>query len=100
MKKNQLYKLIDLIEDIKKTDAMIKLHSNLDKSDFMVSQYQSKKDKLTSYLIQELVSPVVRSARSYFTIKLILEKFYPKLNIDSDPSKADIEDLFAIESAL
>lgn len=50
-------KLMDLIEDAKEVDAMIKLHST-DTSAMMIDQYKYKKDKLISYLIDELVEPI------------------------------------------
>jgi hypothetical protein len=43
MKKAEVYKLMDLIEDIKKLDELISLHRQLDTSDFMISQYEAKK---------------------------------------------------------
>jgi hypothetical protein len=64
MKQGQLYKLPDIVEDIKKVDAMIKLHAEQDESVFMLNQYQARKDKLAGILIDELVSPSLRSSRS------------------------------------
>jgi hypothetical protein len=43
MKKVEIYKLMDLIEDIKNLDQLISIHRGLDNSDFMVSQYEAKK---------------------------------------------------------
>jgi len=100
MKDKQLFKLMDLIEEIKKIDAMIKLHSSFDDSDFMSSQYQARKDKLIGYLIDDLVSPTLRSARSYFTIKLILDKFYPNLSKESEKEQLNSEDLLTLESII
>lgn len=64
MREIELYKLLDLIEEIKKLEELIKLHKSSDDSDFMVSQYEAKKIKLTSELIDELISPEI-------------DKFYP-----------------------
>jgi len=91
MKKTEIYKLIDLIEDVKKLDELISLHRQLDTSDFMVSQYEEKKTKLIGLLIEELASPPVQSTQSYLLIKMLLNKYYPfkpeELLIDSDISK-------------
>ncbi|KAA5548727.1 hypothetical protein [Adhaeribacter rhizoryzae] len=100
MKNWQLYKLMDLIEEIKKVDAMLKLHSSLDDSDFMLSQYQARKDKLISYLIDDLVSSTVISSRSFFTIKLLLDKFYPNLSKDTGKEEFNSEDLSTLESKI
>jgi hypothetical protein len=61
MKKVEIYKLMDLIEDIKKLDELISLHQQLDTSEFMINQYESKKTKLIGLLIDELASPPVQS---------------------------------------
>ena len=90
MKNLQVFKLIDLIEEIKKVDAMLVLHNDNDSS-FMSSQYESKKTKLMSQLIDELISPSVQSPQSLLLIQQVLEKFYPKtdriLNYDEDIEK-------------
>ncbi len=87
------YKLMDLIEDIKEVDAMIKLHSS-DSSAMMLEQYRYKKDKLISYLIDDLVEPELRSAKSMFIIKIVIEKFYPNL---LNEAKADINNEYLNE---
>lgn len=91
------YRLIDLVEDISKVDAMIKLHSEVDKSDFMISQYKAKKEKLFGYLVDELASPPIRSQRSFWLIKRALEKFYPEISKDSgQKGKNDLSELEAV----
>ncbi|MFI5137887.1 MAG: hypothetical protein ACHQIM_08660, partial [Sphingobacteriales bacterium] len=72
MKKVEIYKLMDLIEDIKKLDGLISLHRQLDTSDFMVKQYEAKKNKLMGVLIDELATPPVQSTQSYLLIKMLL----------------------------
>jgi hypothetical protein len=90
------YKLIDLIENIKEVDAMIHLHSN-DDSSLMLNQYHYKKDKLIGFLIDELVEPEFRSAKSMFVIKTVIEKFYPNLKneILNDTLHDDLNELTA-----
>jgi hypothetical protein len=92
MKKVEIYKLMDLIEDVKKLDELISLHYQLGNSDFMISQYEAKKNKLMGLLIDELASPPVQSTQSYLLIKMLLNKYYPvkpedQLIVDSDISK-------------
>jgi len=91
MKKAGIYKLMDLLEEIKKVDAMILLHQDLDKSQFMVSQYEARKTKLIGSLIDELVSPTVQSPQSFSLIKLVIEKYYPsnknRIEFDTDIEK-------------
>jgi hypothetical protein len=91
------YKLMDLVDDIKEVDAMIKLHST-DSSAMMLDQYKYKKEKLLGYLIDELVNPDLRSAKSMFIIKIAIEKFYPNIKSDAqaDFSHQDLNELEAI----
>jgi hypothetical protein len=90
------YKLMDLIENIKEVDAMIHLHSK-DDSSLMLDQYKYKKDKLIGFLIDELVEPEYRSAKSMFVIKTVIEKFYPNLKSEilNDTLHDDLNDLTA-----
>ena len=98
MKPGQFYKLLDLVENIKKIDAMIKLHREHDESDFMLNQYEARKDKFVSILIDELVAPSMRSARSIHTIKLLIDKYYPETGNNFSGNKAD--DLTKLELAI
>ena len=91
------YKLMDLVDDIKEVDAMIKLHST-DNSAMMLDQYKYKKDKLISYLIDELVEPDLRSAKSFSIIQIVIEKFYPNIKNEAkaDFSHQDLNELEAV----
>jgi hypothetical protein len=86
MKESNIFKLMDLMEDLKKVNSMIKLHSE-NPSDFMLIQYKAKRDKLMSYLIDELVKPDVRSAKSFAIISKLLNTQYP--NLKKEAKKAD-----------
>jgi hypothetical protein len=77
MRNEELYKLKSLIEEAKKIDDIISLHKTMEESDFMVSQYEAKKTRLISDLIDELVSPDIQSPQSFSLIQRILIKFYP-----------------------
>ena len=77
MKKTEIYKLMDLIEDVKELDKLISIHLDIDNSDLMISQYEAKKTKLMGILIDELASPPVQSTDSYLLIKMLLNKYYP-----------------------
>ena len=45
----------DIIEEIKKVNHLIDLHSKNNDSDFMLIQYQHKRDQLISELEEELI---------------------------------------------
>jgi len=90
----RIVKLTDLMEDINEVNKMIQLHSENSEgkiSEFMLEQYKSKKDKLVSYLIDELLKPSVRSPKSFSLITKILKNYYPNLNNDA---KNDVDHKF------
>ena len=81
-----------MIEIIKQLDALIAVHRKVGDSDFMISQYEAKKNKLMGSLIDELASPPVQSVQSFLLIKMLLNKYYPvqseqDLIIDGDMLK-------------
>lgn len=98
MEQEKLYKLMDLIDDIKKVNDMIEIHSN-NSSSIMLGQYKGKKDKLVSYLIDELVDADTRSPKSFDIINKLLARFYPNLTKEAE---ADIyhKELEKLEAAL
>ena len=97
MNQAKKYKLMDLIEDIKKVDDMISLHST-NTSTFMLEQYKIKKAKLISYLIDELVEPDLRSAKSFAIIQKLIKRFYPNLKKEAqaDVNHQDLNELEAV----
>jgi hypothetical protein len=98
MKQEKIYKLMDLIDDIKKVNDMIEIHSS-NPSSFMLDQYKAKKEKLMSYLIDELVEPSVRSPKSFSIILKLLSKFYPDLLNEAELDESHKE-LTQLEVAL
>lgn len=89
---------MDLIDDIKKVNDMIEIHSS-NPSNFMLDQYKAKKEKLMSYLIDELVEPSVRSPKSFSIISKLLGKFYPDLVNEAELDESHKE-LIQLEAAL
>ena len=100
MENSKILRLIDLINDIKKVDALIQLHSNLNDSKIITNQYVAKKEKLVSYLINELNSPENRSLNSFHTIKLVINKFYSSLDDNTYQEAFTKNDLIELEKAL
>lgn len=78
MTDNQIHRLIDLVEEIRDLERMIRLHESADVNDStMLFQYQKKQTKLISHLIKDLSSPTVRSPAAFSILKDLLESFYP-----------------------
>jgi len=100
MENSKILRLIDLINDIKKVDALIQLHSNLKDSIIITNQYVAKKEKLVGYLIDELNTPKNRSLNSFHTIKLVIDKFYSSLDDNTYHGAFTKNDLIELEKAL
>ncbi|MEN5197550.1 hypothetical protein [Sphingobacterium faecium] len=94
MKKVELNNILDLMDEIKKLDALLLLHSSMGQDDFMISQYQSKKVKLMAELIDALASPKIQSEQSFSLIQKILGKFYPQIN-DRDLEDESFKEIVA-----
>jgi hypothetical protein len=97
MKPGEYYELLNLLEELKGVEKMIKLHLD-DDSDFMRLQYVAKKEQLISRFIDRLVSPPLLSAHSIHTIKMVIDRFYgdEMKKLDSKPAN---DDLSRLESA-
>lgn len=85
---------MDLMDEIKKIDAIILLHKNSEDDDFMISQYEAKKIKLVAQLIDALAAPAIQSEQSFSLIQKIISKFYPKNDKNKENDK-DLEELIA-----
>jgi hypothetical protein len=92
MNSSKLYRLIDLIEEIKKIDEIILMHKNQGNDDFMSSQYESKKSKLMQDLISDLAANSNETPEVFKTIEKIIFKFYPN---ESPKKHSDLDQLVA-----
>jgi hypothetical protein len=96
MKKVEVLKLIDLIEDIKKLDELIALNRKKNTSDFVLNQYEAKKVKMVGSIISELANPPIQSIESYLLIKKILNKYYPNIPEEELMNNSDIGKIVAV----
>lgn len=77
----RIHHLKELIESIKKTEAMISLHKD-DELTLMTAQYEALKAKQVAEFIDELAKPPFQSVESFSLINLIINKYYPTINSD------------------
>ncbi|SDE26791.1 hypothetical protein SAMN05216464_10538 [Mucilaginibacter pineti] len=96
MKKVEVLKLMDLIEDIKKLDELILASRKKKTSEFVLNQYEAKKIKMVGSIINELANPPIQSIESYLLIQKILNKYYPNITADELPNDGDISKIIAI----
>ena len=68
------YKIVNLLEEIKHFDKLLKNHEH-DDDFFSIDQYQARKIKLTKDLIK-LILPI-SDTKSILFIKQFLDKYYP-----------------------
>ena len=78
MRMAQKYKIQDLADQIKEVDKMILLHSK-NPSKLMYDQYEYRKERLLSELIEELISLKNLSKYSFQLIYLAINKYYPDI---------------------
>lgn len=90
MKKVEVLKMIDLVEEIKKLDDLIQQSRKKKTSDFVINQYEAKKLKLIGSTITELASAPIQSIESYQLIQKILNKYYPNISEDALLNDDDI----------
>ncbi|NHA06861.1 hypothetical protein G7092_23865 [Mucilaginibacter sp. HC2] len=96
MKKVEVLKLMDLVEDIKKLDELIVSSRKKKTSDFVLNQYEAKKIKMVGSIINELANPPIQSIESYLLIKKILNKYYPNMPEEELMSDSDIGKIVAV----
>jgi hypothetical protein len=96
MKKVDVLKLMDLVEDIKKLDELIVTSRQKKTSDFVLNQYEAKKIKMVGSIINELANPPIQSIESYLLIKKILNKYYPNLPENELVNDSDVGKIVAI----
>jgi len=96
MKKVEVLKLMDLVEDIKKLDELIVTSRKKKTSDFVLNQYEAKKIKMVGSIINELANPPIQSIESYLLIKKILNKYYPNMPEEELMSDGDIGKIVAV----
>ncbi|MEZ2336201.1 hypothetical protein AB6735_11225 [Mucilaginibacter sp. RCC_168] len=96
MKKVEVLKLMDLVEDIKKLDELIVASRQKKTSDFVLNQYEAKKVKMVGSIIHELANPPIQSIESYLLIKKILNKYYPNMPEEELISNSDIGKIVAV----
>jgi hypothetical protein len=96
MKKVEVLKLMDLIEDIKKLDELISTSRKKKTSEFVLNQYEAKKIKMIGSIINELANPPIQSIESYLLIQKILNKYYPNIANDELANDVDISKIIAV----
>lgn len=80
MTTDKLYRLMDILDDLKKIDAVILSHLShgSDTSDVMLSQYSARRDQLLVYFINELNASddLEETSQRLSLIKQIMERFF------------------------
>ena len=100
MTKDKLFRLMDILDDLKKIDSIIALHRSQDSdtSEAMLSQYSARKNQLLVYFINELNSSSEEASQRLSLIKQIMERFFNN-PVDVRKQDQDLESLAAALSA-
>jgi hypothetical protein len=97
MKKVEVLKLIDLVDEIRKLDELIQQSRAKKTSDFVINQYEAKKVKLVGSIVTELASAPIQSVESYLLVQKILNKYYP---VSSNEDLLKDDDISKIAAAI
>jgi hypothetical protein len=100
MENDKLYRLMDLLDEIKQLDSIISKHEAESKNDslIMVNQYTARKEQLLSYFINEINASSENKSFRLTLIKQIMDVFYPTKNKKN--KKIDDKNLIELAQAL
>ncbi len=84
MEKEKLYRLMDVLDEIKQVEELISKHEfqGEDASSIMLDQYKARKEQLLIYFINEINASTEYRSYRLSMIKLIMERFYPEIKED------------------
>jgi hypothetical protein len=101
MQKDRLYRLMDIIEEIKEIEVLLSQHEALDSESpsLIMDQYRVKKEQLLIFFIEEINASSVVQNRRLGIIKQLMEKFYKDSDSGISPSSED-EELYVLEKAI
>jgi hypothetical protein len=104
MTADKLYRLMDLLDELKNVDQILSVHekNNNSASEIMLSQYKAKKEKLLVYFINEINASmdVDYTPQRLIIIKKIMERFYSSPIHSEKQIKKHDEKLDRISDAL
>ncbi|MCC6703191.1 MAG: hypothetical protein IT221_16800 [Fluviicola sp.] len=102
MTTDKLYKLMDILDDLKQIDQIISLHrsENQKNDSLMLSQYLSRRNQLLVYFINELNVSTEQdfTPQRLSIIKQIMERFY-QVSSEDEKHDAHLDSLVAALSA-
>ncbi len=80
MEKEKLYRLMDVLDEIKEIDELILKHESQgeEASSLMVDQYKARKEQLLTYFINEINASADYRSPRLSMIKMVMERFYPE----------------------
>lgn len=102
MTTDKLYRLMDILDDLKQIDQIISLHrsENQKNDSLMLSQYLSRRNQLLVYFINELNVSTEQdfTPQRLSIIKQIMERFY-QVSSEDEKHDAHLDSLVAALSA-
>lgn len=101
MKKDKLYRLMDVLDEIKQLDELLSKHaSSEDGSSLMMDQYKARKDQLLIYFINEINASEEYRDHQLKIIKHIMERFYSEAGKESSLHSVKDKDLSELVDAI
>jgi hypothetical protein len=102
MEKEKLYRLMDVLDEIKQIDELLSKHKSHTQrtSSLMIDQYKARKEQLLTYFINEINALAEYRSYSLTIIKQIMERFYHETEKESSKKIVKDKNLSALAEAL
>lgn len=101
MEKEKLYRLMDVIDEIKQIDELISKHEQeVEVSSLMIDQYKSRKEQLLTYSINEINTTSNHRSSRLSMIRLMMERFYPEIEENNQKTTIQDKNLSSLAKAL
>lgn len=102
MEKEKLYRLMDVLDEIKQIDKLLSKHqsSKENSSSLMMDQYKARKEQLLTYFINEINASVEYKGFRLEIIKLVMERFYSQITDDKEKVHIQDKNLHSLAEAI
>lgn len=102
MKKEKLYRLMDVLDEIKEIDELISKHESQgeEASSLMLNQYKARKEQLLTYFINEINASTEYKSFQLSMIKMVMERFYPESKEEKKKAIKSDKNFSSLVSAL
>ncbi len=86
--KASIYRILDLIEQVKKVDEVIARHTSAGDTEFIISQYEYLRERFLGELLTEITAAGFQTSEAADLLQTTLAKFHRSMPVNGKhPSK-------------